>query len=169
MRAIVDTNVPIVANGKSDQASFECMQHCVQLIKDVTQNGKLVIDDRFCVLREYMANLRPEGQPGVGDAFLKWVLVNQANPDKVERVPITPENPANPNCVQFAEYPDDPALADFDPSDRKFVAVALAYPDHPPIYNAVDSDWWQHRNALEAQGLTIMFLCPDQIAAWDGQ
>jgi hypothetical protein len=41
------------------------------------------------------------------------------------------------------------------------VAVALTHPDHPPIYNAVDSDWQIHQQALEKHGIQIEFLCPD--------
>ena len=42
---------------------------------------------------------------------------------------------------------------------QKFVAVALASGAHPPILNAVDSDWWNHRAALADAGVTCEFLC----------
>ena len=39
-------------------------------------------------------------------------------------VPITP---LDENETDFEEFPTDDALSDFDPDDRKFIAVAVAY------------------------------------------
>lgn len=120
----------------------------------------LVIDDSWRILREYLANLRSEGQPGVGDAFLKWVLLNRNNSSRVVQVKITPlvDMPTN-----FLEFPDDDRLRNFDPSDRKFVAVAQAHPEKPPILEAVDSKWWQFKEILREKGVQVEFLCPDDI------
>lgn len=49
-------------------------------------------------------------------------------------------------------------------SDRQFVAVAIASPDRPTVLNAVDSDWWNHRGALERYGVVVDFLCPEQFS-----
>ena len=64
---------------------------------------------------------------------------------------------------EFEEFPDDPALDEFDPDDRKFIAVALAHPEKPPILQAVDSQWWDFRNAFRRHGVTIEFICEDDI------
>jgi hypothetical protein len=40
------------------------------------------------------------------------------------------------------------------------VAVAVASGESPPILNAVDSDWWNHREALVESGFVVDFLCP---------
>jgi hypothetical protein len=61
----------------------------------------------------------------------------------------------------FEEFLLDPSLATFDPSDRKFVAVAVAHPEHPPILNATDSDWWDYREALAHHSVRVEFVCPD--------
>jgi hypothetical protein len=53
----------------------------------------------------------------------------------------------------------------YDPSDQKFLAVAAAHPDRPPILQALDSKWWGWQSALGAIGVTIDFLCPGEIAA----
>jgi len=37
----------------------------------------------------------------------------------------------------------------------------VAHPEHPPILNAVDSDWWHHQDALARHGVRVEFLCPD--------
>ncbi len=157
---VIDTNVPVVANGKSQQASPECVINCVRRLNEVKQKGKLILDDKWLILREYMNNLRSSGEPDVGDAFLKWVLTNYTNPQRCEMVRITPKNS---DQTDFVEFPSDPALAGFDKDDRKFIAVALAHPDRPPILQAVDVQWWQMRDALNQAGVRIEFLCQSDI------
>ncbi|MEZ4861649.1 MAG: hypothetical protein R3C14_10090 [Caldilineaceae bacterium] len=71
-KVIVDTNVPIVANRQSPQASTQCVLQCVKTLQEVTQTGILVLDDSWRIIDEYKRNLHQTGQPGVGDAFCKW-------------------------------------------------------------------------------------------------
>lgn len=42
------------------------------------------------IVEEYRRNLSAKGQPGPGDAFLKWLLTNEWNPTRVQRVALTP-------------------------------------------------------------------------------
>ena len=157
---IVDTNVPVVANSHSEQASPDCVTACVNALQDITDSSeRLVLDDDWAVIREYLANLRSDGQPGVGDAFLRWVLTNQANPARCELIalPVDAEG-------EYEHFPKDHMLARFDPADRKFVALALAHPSRPRVLEAVDPDWWHHRRALHANGVVVQFLCPQDIA-----
>lgn len=154
---VVDTNVPLTANR---QEPADCVLSCSTALHDLMKSGHLVIDDKFRIIREYRNKLSPSGQPGVGDAFLKWVLTNQANPQRCTHVPLTPK-PDDPR--DFEEFPADAALAGFDPSDRKFVAVSCAHPARPPILQATDSKWWGFRNALASCGVKVRFLCPGHI------
>ncbi len=133
-------------------------------MSEIQTQHTLVLDNQWLIIQEYMANLRSGGQPGVGDAFLKWVLTNRANPQRCELAPITPlPNPPEPQM--FNEFPhEDETLSRFDPSDRKFVAVALAHSEHPPILNAVDTDWRDYQQHLTKYGVQIEFLCPDVMA-----
>ncbi len=159
MRIIVDTNVPVVANGHSQQASPGCIGACIGRLDKLRREDILVLDDGWIILREYIHNLRSTGQPGVGDAFLQWVLTNQRNPRRCELVHIiVHEGPGEGHLVEF---PDDAELVGFDPSDRKFVAVALAHAERPPIVNAVDRDWWDYRDPLSKHGINVEFLCSD--------
>ena len=64
----------------------------------------------------------------------------------------------------FASFPDDARLAKFDPSDRKFVAVAAAHPQKPPILQATDSKWLNWEKPLRRHGITVEFLCRNDIA-----
>jgi hypothetical protein len=161
MHSIVDTNVLIVANGRDcPQASPECILACVRRLRDIEQCGILVLDDGWHIIGEYKRKVSPTGQPGLGDAFLKWVLTNQSNPKRIEKISITPVEDNG-----FAEFPSTPGLEKFDRSDRKFVAVALTHPQKPPICNAVDADWKEFHAALIEAGIGVEFLCPSLLKA----
>lgn len=154
---VVDTNVAVVANGQHDEAEPKCIAASVEALIRARQQ-LILVDDDHRIFREYRRLLSPSGQPGVGDAFFKWLWENQANPKRCRQVGITPLGNSE---TDFAEFPTDPELATFDAADRKFVAVALASGLSPTILNASDTDWWIHRQQLIRNGLTIEFLCPD--------
>jgi len=154
---VVDVNVPIVANQDAPQADNDCVLACVKALQKICEGSMIVIDDGMLIFSEYMRNLSKAGQPGVGDAFMKWVWENQAVIERCERVTLTP-NPGNPE--DFVEFPNDPELDNFDWSDRKYVAVALASGNDPIVLNAVDPDWWENKEALERKGVRLRFLCP---------
>jgi hypothetical protein len=159
---VVDTNVAIVANNKeTPQASPNCILDCIAMIKEITAKSRiLVLDNSFEIIKEYRHKLDEKGQPGVGDEFLKWVLTNWRNDTYCVTVSIT----KNEDGLNFKEFPNtDPELEKFDPSDRKFVAVALAHPSKPTIVNAVDSDWSHFEKALTKHGLNIHNICPEVI------
>lgn len=155
MYQIVDTNVLLVASNKAPQSSPTCVLTCIKYLQNFQKSGILVIDNNWLIINEYKRKNSQSGQPDVGDAFLKWVLINQANPKRCEKVTITQiaEN-------DFAEFPRSPSLEKFDPSDRKFVAVALTHHAKPAIANAVDSDWRNYEQALNEHGVALNFLCP---------
>lgn len=155
---VIDTNVLVAANGKADHAGLDCQLACIDALEEVKERKVVTLDDGMRIFDEYRRNVSPAGQPGVGDAFLKWLWQNQGNPRHCEQVMITPRNHGQ---TDFQEFPDDPTLSGFDLSDRKFVAVVMASRKRPEILNATDSDWWDYREALEENGLTLRFLCPD--------
>jgi len=159
MLLIVDTNVPIVANGKSSQASPQCVINCAKKLYEIQAQHQILVDDGWLIINEYRNKLSSTGQPGVGDAFFKWVLTNQRNPQRCQFLKITPMSEES-----FEEFPKDASLAGFDVSDRKFVALALAHPEKPPILNAVDSDWRNFETALNQFGVKVEFLCPELTA-----
>lgn len=156
---VVDTNVAVVANGNAPQADNACIAACVDALDTVRRN-RILLDDSFRILHEYVANLHPTGQPGPGDAFLKWVFNVQADVRHCECVRITPRDGAD----DFNEFPNDPDLLRFDRSDRKFVAVALASRRDPKVLNAVDSDWGDYHRALMRHGVRVEFLCPQHVS-----
>lgn len=154
MRAVIDTNVLLVANGDHADVSADCVTACVQRLLAVQAGGVVVIDDGYRILGEYLRGTRLNPPKGVGDVFLKWLLREANNPKRVQQVTLT-ETANN----WYAEFPDAALQAAFDAPDRKFAAVAHAHPDKPPVWQAADCkwlDWWQ---PLRANGVHVAFLC----------
>lgn len=86
---VVDTNVGVVANDRVDDRPEPphfpaSIGSCVGFLREVMRSGRVAIDDTWEIIHEYQARMRSSGQPGPGDAFLKWVLVNQANPARCQ-------------------------------------------------------------------------------------
>ncbi|MBS0198581.1 MAG: hypothetical protein JSR77_17665 [Planctomycetes bacterium] len=162
MGVVVDTNVAMVASGLTPQADDRCVTACINRLAAIQNSGGLLVDDLGLILLEYTRNLGHSGQPGAGHAFAKWAHNHQAIPEKVRRVAVTQRR--GNAWRRFDQFPDRADLSTFDRSDQKFVAVALASNENPPILNAVDSDWWNHRAALRAAGVHVDFLCPQHAA-----
>jgi hypothetical protein len=160
---IVDTNVPLAANRLAD-VSDACVEQCVlELISIASADEKRVaIDLGGLILEEYRHKLSLAGQPGVGDAFLKWVFDNQAVIDRCDQVEITPMD--DDHFVEFPHHDKD--LEKFDRSDRKFVAVACAHPEKPPILEAADVKWFGWAPALKRAGVEVRFLCAEIGPRW---
>src|SRR3954468_3708298 len=139
---VVDTNVGIVANGKTD-VSPECQLACVRALRAVTQGRRLVLDTSDLIFYEYIRYMRLAGRPGTGDAFVRWVADSRFNSDLCTLVQITPTEDES-----FAEFPTADALATFDRSDRKFVSVSACVTPSPAIQVALDRGWLRHADAL---------------------
>ena len=155
MKAVIDTNVLLVANGQHPDVSAACVATCVERLQTMQAEGTVVLDNGHRILGEYLHKTQANRPRGVGDLFLKWLLRNEANPQRVEQVTLTETGEGG-----FAEFPGAELQEHFDPSDRKFAAVAHAHPDHPPIWQAADSKWLDWWPALAAGGVRVDFLCP---------
>jgi len=162
LRCVVDTNVPATANAANPSAPVECVAASAKALEAVMKRGHVFVDAEGQIMMEYRANLRATGQPGPGDTFLKWLMDHEWGGVRVTRVPIT----ARAGDEQgFEELPPAPEGTVYDPSDQKFLAVAAAHPDHPPVLQSFDSKWWGWRSALSAIGVRVHFLCPKAIEA----
>jgi hypothetical protein len=161
-KCLVDTNVPKTANlatkpDPESDVSDACVMACIEAIEHVTKKRGLIIDAGDEIFNEYRQQLSMKGQPGMGDAFMKWVNDHRYKQEYCDRVAITK------NGDSYDEFPMHDGLNDFDRSDRKFVAVANAHSDKPPILQATDSKWWGWKDALAEVGITIRFLCPEYV------
>lgn len=149
---VVDTNVGIVANGRDEDGPHlpDSELACVQFLTGMVEgSGCVAIDNRWEILREYQNDLHSSGQPGTGDRFLRWVLLNQANPERCAQVGIS-------------AIPAPEQLEDFDPPDIKFIRTALGCPK-PQIAEGTDGLWWYRRADFAAAGIEVNFLCPAEI------
>lgn len=155
---VVDTNVVLVANGQHDDVSPECVSACALALQGVMRSGTLVLDDNFQILLEYQNRTQPKKGNRPGDAFVKWALSNRCKAGLVTEVPLNEHQERG-----FESFPDDADLANFDVTDRKFVAVSAAHPDKPPIKQAVDSKWLDWASALQRHEIQVEFLCPIDI------
>ena len=162
LRCVVDTNVATTANGANDGAPADCVVASAKALQAVMKRGHVFLDADGRIVDEYRGNLRAQGQPGPGDAFLKWVLTHEWGGQYVTRVAITPK-PGGQD--EFNELPSPPNGTVYDPSDRKFLAVAATHSDHPPILQSFDSKWWGWQSALAEVNVAIHFLCPQAIEA----
>ncbi|MBL6852105.1 MAG: hypothetical protein ISS15_16665 [Alphaproteobacteria bacterium] len=153
---VVDTNVAVVANGRDGQYDLDCRLTCVLQIQAIKNHARhrTVLDDAGEILKEYHRLLNPHGQPGVGDEFYRFLLNFQGNAKRVLRVTLDKDAQTG----QYIAFPKDAALANFDPSDRKFVAAARR--GKAIVINAVDSDWKKHATPLKKAGVSVKELCP---------
>jgi hypothetical protein len=162
MTVVVDTNVILVANRQHADVSEACILQCAKRLQAVMVGGRIAIDDGYRILREYQHKTTPSAGKRPGDAFVKWLLRNNANAARCVQVSLVEHAERG-----FESFPDDHRLADFDPPDRKFVAVAHAHPDKPPIAQASDSKWLDWAPALKHHGVIVDFLCPSDIQGFD--
>ncbi|MBN2340475.1 MAG: hypothetical protein JXX29_12585 [Deltaproteobacteria bacterium] len=162
-KCVVDTNVPQIANlaachDSNSDVPEECILACIDAIDHVIRQRALVIDKGGEIFEEYRHNLSMSGQPGQGDFFLKWVHDHQWTLPKSQLVTITRED-----NDAYKEFPAYDGLTGFDPSDKKFVAVANAHPKNPPILQATDSKWWGWKESLAECGISVVFLCSEYV------
>jgi len=158
MTVVVDTNVILVANGQHSDVSPMCIASCAERLQSITRSGRLALDDAFLILREYQNKTQANRTRGPGDAFVKWVLQNQANTQRCDCVSIHPHSRRG-----FKSFPDDARLKSFDAADRKFIAVSAAHPERPPILQATDSKWIDWSPVLKEHNVVVDFLCKTDI------
>lgn len=155
---VVDTNVILVANGAHKDVSPECVIECVKRLQQLMHGGAIAIDDAHRIVGEYLHKTSPRRGKGVGDVFLRWVLDNLGDPERVQQVALTE---VTEDC--FAEFPVPALEPAFDRSDRKFAAVAHAHPSRPQIWQAADCKWLDWWPDLKAKGIQVKFLCEDDV------
>lgn len=164
-QCVVDTNVATTANGANQEAGPSCIAASARALKNVMDSSKVYIDDgeqgASRIMREYRRNLNPKGQPGPGDMFMKWMMTNEWNPERVTRVSITPKT-SDPE--DFAELAIPTSGPHYDPSDRVFLAVSAAHSDRPTILQSFDCKWWGWTHSLSKIGVPLIFLCESEIA-----
>ena len=148
---VVDTNVAIVANGgEMTHADPACQLCCIEKLESVVEENTVAIDSMGLILEEYRG-YRSFSQPGMGHAFFKHVFDLQYQHARVVRVPVTRSDDEQRG---FEELPRNT----FDPSDRKFLAVAVVA--EAVVLNATDSDWDEQKALMDRLDIEVEQLCP---------
>lgn len=158
-KVVIDTNVAIIANGIDGKGEKVTDSVCHKICHDFLKNYAdldIVVDEMGFILQEYSKHLKHAGQPGMGDAFFKYIFYNQYTCKKIYRVAITPILPIEDK--NFAELPPNNTL---DPSDRKFLATAVAA--QAIIVYASDRGWKRAKKSglIETLQIELKHLCPD--------
>lgn len=152
---VVDTNVVFIAEGLHEAVSPDCEEACILRLQSIMSRDRVVLDEGFQILGEYGHKIDLKRHKGPGRVFLKWLLQNRAGQILVGLV----ENLQR----GFESFPDDEALNNFDPPDRKFVAVAALSPEPAPILQAADSKWVDWAVPLARHGVEVLFVCENDI------
>ncbi|MCU0839707.1 MAG: hypothetical protein MUE49_13450, partial [Rhodospirillales bacterium] len=148
-------NGPVPDDGSPP--SLDCCEAAVKFLLCVVKSGTVLLDLAGEIECEYRRYLHPSGQPGVGDRFL--LVIQNSAPDKIERIDLPKRDDG-----EFVDLPQALIDARFDPSDRKFAALATR--GAAPVINATDSDWLEHRAILDANGIRVEFVCGCDKAKW---
>lgn len=150
-KIVIDTNVAISANGRDTHAGLSCQLACEALLASC-DDLDIALDNRELIMDEYAKHLNYSGQPDIGDRFFKYLYRNQYSSKKIHLVNITP---SHNSAKSFEELPENR----LDPSDRKFLAVAVVA--NATIVNATDSDWSEQQPLLDELNISIKQLCPE--------
>jgi hypothetical protein len=141
----------VAANQRDTHASIECGATCAKLLLEIQRDHLLLEDTADQVWSEYRRYNKPVGQPGVGDRFFRWYMLNRYSEGSVVRVDVG----SNASEVS-ANIPL--ALQTFDPSDHKWIALFILGPGDV-IYNAMDSDYVESAAELTREEISVVELC----------
>ena len=140
MTVVADTNVAVVANGQSPQASEDCIETCIdRLMQIVRGEVRLALDDQRRIIEEYRRNLSPGEQRGVGNAFVTWVEQNWANSQRCDLVPITSINDLE---NEFQEFPPIPTYRISIRMIGSLSPLRLLIQRNPPSYKPWITNGW---------------------------
>ena len=153
---VVDTNVPLVAKFPNGHPQ-ELVDACEELLEDIIEHDRVVVtDENDEIIEEYFHQLSRSGQDTLGDAFAKWVFDRRWTWDASARPNIDPRG-AHVYGVLEGDHDD------FDPSDRKFVAVAKV--SRAPVQQATDTKWLDWGDALRRHGVVVSYVHEPSIRA----
>lgn len=156
---IIDTNIMVIANRQNRDVAVSCMDACVKFLIRAQASSTVLMDSGDEIRAEYTRALRVGTPPQLGAQFLIHIYREQWNSQFVRHVELEKSVEG-----EFADFPNAPEIAGFDRSDRKF--AALARRTGTPVSNAVDSDWIDYRDHLDAHGISVDFICGCDESQW---
>ena len=155
-RIILDTNVPAkaaVSPNACPMEELELQRACMEYIRMLTveQDKKLVLDLDYEILKEYQNNVCKDSS--MGKLFFRWLYNYYATILPQDHIKLKKDESG-----QYIDYPYDEDTKEFDESDKKFVALANAHFERPPIIEAADGKWLGYVKAFAKYGIHIKFL-----------
>jgi hypothetical protein len=157
VNVVIDANVLIAANRRDTHADLACAAACARVLLDAADGHVVLEDTSDLAWAEYKNYCNFSGQPGPGDRFFVWFARNRWTPGRVRRVDIGKDHEEMRESL-----PAD--LRAFDLSDHKWIAIYMGG-DGKVLYNALDSDWSEHADALLKAGINVTELCWHHIQA----
>ncbi len=153
---VVDTNVWVNMDKipPDSESERQCVLACIQWGADFnrgTADDQIAVDSAWKILTEYRRNIK---RGGLAERYLNAILSQPITCLKLVKIEFDKDG--------FAILTDTQLVA--DPSDRKFVAVSLAFQPPAPIVNATDTDWEKSKTKLNKVGIQLKELCPKYIA-----
>jgi hypothetical protein len=153
---VIDTNVPLVVKYPTEHPQ-ELVDACEELLEEIIKQNRVVVtDEHEEIMEEYLRNLDFSGQGSLGDVFARWVFDQRWTWDASARPNI---DPRGENDYGVLDGDQD----DFDPSDRKFVAVAKV--TGAPVQQATDTKWLDWGAALRRHGVAVRYVHEPSIRA----
>ena len=161
MLRVVDENVLVVANDLTKEslglptsfpdASEECRIACAEYLRNIVENGRIILDSESEYFDKYRNHASFSGQPGVGDMFLRIVYERGYVSSWATRIPIRDEK----DYLLPASFKS----STFDNDDYLWVAGAYNSTSPAEIANACDSDYDECSAELNAIGIRVNQLC----------
>jgi len=74
--SVIDTNVILVAGGRHEDMSPECVATCASRLAEIATHGRVALDEGYEILREYLNKNDPKRGKNAGEVFVKWVIRN---------------------------------------------------------------------------------------------
>lgn len=162
-KIIIDTNVICQADnisyGEMPTLLAKCTLECIRFLNNIiiSSDFHVILDAGREILGEYERNVS-SSQPTVANSFMRWLYSYIANMPVEDLINLT-KNGDN----TYEEYPADERLSNFDPPDKKFIALSNAHPCKPHIIQGTDCKWYGFKNIFAEHGIIIDFLCEDYI------
>lgn len=151
-RAVVDTNVLVVANGWDTHVEASCQLRCVDELARISREEVVCVDDKSLIMGEYERRTNQKGQAGPGTVFFKQIWQKMGDSNRVRVVPVEPRD------TEGRDFSDPILPPNNLKKDAKFLAVAVKA--DALIVNASDSDWDEHRELTDRLDVGIRQLCP---------
>ena len=118
------------------------------------KNTKLVLDAGYEILKEYERNVCKNSNMGI--LFYRWLYSYYGKIQPEDLIKLEKNNDG-----QYIDFPYDEHTKNFDESDKKFIALANAHYEKPPIIEAADGKWLGYEEAFAKYGISIEFLDRD--------